>query len=191
MTFDETGYFITDSWWDNPDTVAVMSLEPADGKKADVKTILENAVEAMTGRKCGNYAKGLWAYDSWIKAVENDSDFSEEQILPLLAEKYITHCDAIDCITDGRYYAQVFMTKAAESQPAHKELFNSAAEYFRNACALCSKLFEATGGWERGETQMRRFVNPDVRKQSVQIIRQIKDNDEKAFEILKQLAALL
>lgn len=57
ITIDESGYFITERWWDNADTVAVMALEPADGKKADIKTILSNAIEAMTGRKYGNYAK--------------------------------------------------------------------------------------------------------------------------------------
>lgn len=188
VKFDETGYFITDSWWDSPDTVAVMSLEPADGKKADVKTILENAVEAMIGRKYGKYAKGLLAYDAWIRAVENDSDFSEDQILPLLAEKLVNHGDALDCIFDGRYHASVFMKKAAGEHPDHKALFEQAAEHFMNTVNLYTEFFGVLDGWERGERQMRLFAKPDVRKKTVQLIRKAKENDEKAFAVLKQLA---
>lgn len=51
ITIDESGYFISEHWWDNMDTVAVMALVPTDSKKADIKTILNNAIEAMKGRK--------------------------------------------------------------------------------------------------------------------------------------------
>lgn len=76
VTFDESGYFITKHWWDNPDTIAVISLEPSGHKKFDVKTILNNALEAMAGRKDGAYAKGLLAYEAWEKAVRNDEEQS-------------------------------------------------------------------------------------------------------------------
>ncbi len=191
ITFDEAGYYITQRWWDNPDTLAVMALEPTDAKKADIKTILTNAIDVMTGRKCGNYAKGLSAYDAWIKAVENDKDFSEDLILPILAERLFTHGDAIDCISDGRYNAALFMKKAAEEYPEHKALFEKAETYFINVYKVHTKLLEVIGGWERGETQMRNFANPDVRKRTVQFIREAKENDEKAFAVLKKLVDIL
>lgn len=191
ITFDESGYFITDRWWDNPETFAVMSLEPAVDKKANVKAIICHAVEAMTGRKEGNFAKGLSAYDAWMKAVDNDNEFSDGLLLPLLAERLFTHGDAIDCIADGRYQAAVFMNKAAEQSPEHHSLFEQAAKQFMAVYEVHAKLFEVIGGWERGETQMRQFARSDVRKQTVQLIRQAKENDEKAFAILNQLASVL
>ncbi len=191
VTFDESGYYITDRWWDNPDTLAVLALEPTDAKKADIKEILINATDAMKGRKCGNYAKGLLAYDAWIKAVGNDSDFSEDLILPLLAERLFTHGDAIDCIADGRYNASLFMKKAAEEYPDHKALFDKAAVHFMDVSKVHTKLFEAVGGWERGEVQMRNFAKPDVRRRSVQLIYEAKENDEKAFAILRQLVGII
>jgi len=191
VTFDQSGYFITGRWWENPETLAVMALEPAGGEKAGIKTILANAVDAMTGRKCGRYAKGLLAYDAWIKAVANDNDFSEDMILPLLAERLLTHGDAIDCIMDGRYNASLFMKKASAEYPGHKELFEKAAAYFMEVSNTHNKMFEVLGGWERGELQMRNFARPDVRKRTVQFIWEAKENDEKAFAILKQLADCL
>lgn len=191
IAFDESGYFITEHWWDNPDTVAVMSVEPTDGNKADIKRILNNGIEAMAARKAGNYAKGLMAYDAWIKAVEDDAEFSEGLILPLLAERLFTHGDAIDCIADGRYNAAVFMKKEATQYPEHKSLFEQAAKHFMAVFEIHKKLFEATGGWQRGETQMRQFAKPDVRKKTVQLIHQAKENDEKAFAIMKQLVQVL
>ena len=191
ITFDESGYYITNRWWDNPDTLAVMVLEPIDAKKANIKTIITNAIDVMTGRKCGNYAKGLSAYDAWSKAVENDKDFSEDLILPILAERLFTHGDAIDCISDGRYNASVFMKKSAEVYPENKAPFEKAAKYLMGVSKVHTKLFEVIGGWERGETQMRNFTNPNVRKRTVQYIRDAKENDEKAFAILKQLIDIL
>jgi hypothetical protein len=191
VTFDESGYFITEHWWENPETLAVMALEPLNNEKADIKTILANAIDAMNGRKCGNYAKGLLAYDAWIKAVGNDSDFSEDMILPLLAERLFTHGDAIDCIADGRYNAAMFVKKAAAEYPEHKDLFEKAAAYFMEVSKVAMKLFDVLGGWERGETQMRNFARNDVRKSTVQFIRGAKENDEKAYAILKQLVDCL
>lgn len=191
VTFDQSGYFITDRWWDNPETLAVMALEPADTGKADVKTILNNAIDAMTGRKCGVYAKGLLAYEAWIKAVADDSDFSEDMIMPLLAERLFTHDDAIDCIADGRYNAAKFMKKAAEQYPEQRALFEKASTYFMEISKVSAKLYEVLGGWERGEKQMRNFARADVRKRTVQLIREAKEYDEKAFAIMKQLADCL
>lgn len=168
-----------------------MALEPVDSKKANIKTIINNAIDAMTGRRCGNYAKGLLAYDAWIKAVENDDEFTENLILPHLAERLFTHGDAIDCIIDGRYNAAKFMKMAAEQYPEHKPLFKQAAEHFMNIFKLNTRLFEILGGWERDETQMHNFAKSDVRKTTVQLIKQAKENDEKAFNILNQLAAKL
>lgn len=191
VTFDESGYFISDCWWENTDTVAVMSLEPADKKMIDIKTILSNAITVMTGRKDGNYAKGLMAYDAWVKAVDNDPDFSEELLLPLLAERLFTHGDALDCVADGRYHASVFMKKTAEQYVEQKALFEQVANYFMEVFEIHKKLFEAVGGWERGEIQMRKFAQPEVRRKTVELIRQAKANDEKAFECMKQLVKAL
>lgn len=190
VTFDETGYFMTSRWWDNPETVAVMSLEPENETRFDVRTVLCHALEVMTGRKAGNYAKGLSAYEAWIKAIDDDKDFSG-LILPLLAERLFTHGDAIDCLADGRYHAAAYMRRAAGYHPEHKALFEQIANNFTEVFELHKKLFEAIGGWERGEAQMRRFAQADVRRRSAQLIRQAKEYDEQAFTLMKELSGLL
>lgn len=53
LQFDVSGYFISRHWWENADTVAVMSLGNRTG-------------DPYSG--CGNYAKGLLAYDAWKEA---------------------------------------------------------------------------------------------------------------------------
>lgn len=190
-TFDESGYFMTEKWWENPDTLAVMSLEPSNGELLDLQLILESAIEVMTGRKEGNYAKGMMAYDSWIKAVNNDSEFPEGMILPLLAERLLTHDDAIDCIADGRYNAAVFFKKEAVKHPDHKPLFEQVSNHFMSVFESHKQLFEIAGGWERGEQQMRQFARKDVRKRTVTQIQQLKENDNLALERLKQLLEVL
>jgi hypothetical protein len=191
ISFDESGYFVTDEWWENADTLAVMSLTPKTSPKKDIKTILLHTIDAMTGRKSGNYAKGLWAYDAWIQALANDNDFSDSLILPLLAERFFTHADAIDCISDGRYNASLFMKDAASYYPEHQALFEEAAKNFMDIFELNTDLFKAVGGWERGELQMRQLVQKDVRRHTISLIEKAKKKDERAFEIMKQLLQLL
>lgn len=130
VTFDESGYFITDSWWENPNTNAVMSLGEITREKFSPKTILQNAIEAMIGRKAGNYAKGIAAYDAWAKAILKDNEFPENAVLPILAERLMCHGDAMDCIADGRHNAAIYMKSLITVYPAYQDQLKEAAVLF-------------------------------------------------------------
>jgi len=99
VTFDESGYYITDKWWENPDTNAVMSLGEPVREQFTVKAIVENTIEVMTPRRHGDYAKAGYAYDAWKKAILNNNDFSKNMISPLLVERLMCQGDAMDCIS--------------------------------------------------------------------------------------------
>lgn len=189
VAFDECGYFKTGHWWDNPDTVAVMAIHPVAGetKKKDVKGILSDAIEAMTGRREGQYAKGIRAYDSWAQSILDDTAFPSDLSLPLLEERLSTHADAIDCIADGRYHAAVFMQKAGVQHPEQQALFEQAAAHFMAVFEVHKQLFEAIGGWERGESQMRKLAQADVRKRTAALIHEAKKHDKQALEVMQQL----
>lgn len=187
VTFDESGYFITDKWWENPNTNAVMSLGENTKGKFTPKMILQNAIEVMTGRKWNHYAKGISAYDAWAKAVLNDGDFRENAILPILAERLMVHGDAMDCIADGRYCASNYMKSLISIYPAHQNKLEEAADLFMRTHKTFGKMNNILGGWQRSENEMRMFAKLQVRKQITKIIYEAKNADEKALEIIKEL----
>jgi hypothetical protein len=202
---DESGYFITDKWWENEDTVAVMSMGEATGEVLDVKSIIINAIEVLSGKidKTRNraYAKGLLAYDAWKKAILDDSEFPANAILPLLAERMMCHGDAMDCLADGRHNAAVYFKRLSQqlSSPPEAEttstefanLCKQAEQQFSKVASNIWKMAEILGGYARNEKQMRRLADPEVRRHLARFIDDCKAADSRALEILKHMSTIL
>lgn len=191
ISFDESGYYVTDKWWENKDTVAVMSLgEVNKDKKYTLRDIIENAVEVMTPRKKGEYAKGIYAYDAWKKAILDESQFGKDMVSPLLAERLMCQGDATDCVADGRKNAHDYFKKLAEENP-EQPLFGQLAEQFGKAAYGAHKMYQLLGGWERGEKQMQALAQRETRVEIGKLIDKCKAADEKALSLLTELSKVL
>ena len=66
---------------------------------------------------CGTYAKGTSAYDAWKDALLRDRDFPADAVLPLLVERMMCHGDAMDCLSDGRLQAEMYLRWLAVQSP--------------------------------------------------------------------------
>lgn len=191
VKIDESGYFITNKWWENGGTVAVISMGEIIKQPLPAKSILENAIKVMTGRldkkKNKTFAKGIMAYDAWKKAILNESDFPPNAILPIMAERLMCHGDAMDCLVDGRHNAAVFMKKLSEQLPEFKDECKCAEEQFAKVASNIWKMADSLGGYARNEQQMRNFAKPEVRQQLAHLIDDCKTADIKALEALKVL----
>lgn len=193
----ETGYFITNKWWENKNTLAVMSIGENQNELVTSKDIITNAIDIMTKSKVtfknryGNdteeYAGGQEAYDAWAKAVGNDKDFPQNAILPLLFERIMCQGDAQVMVGEGRSYAACFMEWVARTNKSVAEECIEAAKYFRFAAQCIFKMDELRGGFEQNEDTIRKFSEPLVRKKTVQFILEAKQNEAKACEILKAI----
>ncbi len=195
VKIDDSGYFIADKWWENNDTVAVISMSEIINEPIKTKSIIETAIKVMTGRLDKKsdriYAKGIMAYDAWKKAILNESEFPPKAILPILAERLMCHGDAMDCLADGRYNATVFMKKLSEEHPELKDLCNCAQEQFSKVSSNIWKMAEVLGGYARNEQQMRNLADPDKRRQTAILIDECKAADMRALEALKSLNDLI
>lgn len=189
VRIDESGYFISEQWWKNTDTKAIMSLGKIIKDRFTPKMILQNAINVMTGRNWKHYAKGISAYDAWAKAVLNDKDFSENAILAILAERLMVHGDAMDCIADGRHSASEYMKSLISIYPTHKEKIEKAVDLFMQVHKTFWKMSTILG--DRNENGMRKFAQSAIRKQIADIIYEAKTADEKALDIIKELVNLL
>ena len=190
VRFEPNGYFITEHWWENPDTCALFATGEPSAKPFSVKEILNNAIEALRGRTNGVNAKGLFAYDAWKSALLNDQEFPENAILPILVERMMCHGDAMDCLSDGRHHAALYMQELANIHPEKSELFCAAASEFSAVSTLIHRgMIFLLGGWERGEKQMRNLTKAENRLQFAQLIDRMRTHDARALQILELLAS--
>jgi len=190
LRLDESGYFVRDDWWENPDTVALINLGEITGTPATPRQVIETAIEVLSPRQYGDHAKGIAAYDGWRAAIADDSQFPSGAVLPLLAERLMCQGDAMDCLADGRSNAAGYLRALAEDHPQREGLL-AAANHFTEVTKQVNAMADLLGGWQRGEAQMRRLNNPDVRRGICKHIDAAKEADSRALDALRSVAPLL
>jgi len=187
---DECGYFVSSDWWENPCTAALIFMGEPTSAPATLRQVIENAVEVLAGRQCGDYAKGIDAYDAWRKAMADDSQFPPGAVLPLLAERLMCQGDAMDCLADGRHNAACYLRAQADAHPQKEGLW-VAAGHFDEVTKQVSAMCDLLGGWERGEAQMRKLGDPQTRREICKRIDAAKDADSRALDALRALIPAL
>lgn len=190
VDFDDSGYFITDAWWENEDTVAVMSMGDKDIAPMTPRQLVDRAVTVLTGRRHGDYAKGIAAYDAWKRAITDDSQFPREPIMPILVERLMCQGDAMDCLADGRDNARKFFEKWAQQNP-DQPLYRDIAEQFGKVARSAYGMYETLGGWQRDEKQLKALIRLEIRQRLAELIDACKAADEQALKLLRRLQELL
>jgi AraC-like DNA-binding protein len=185
VQFDESGYFISKDWWENTDTLSVMCMGERTGGKKTAEDIVKTAVEVLTGRQEGNYAKGLLAYDAWKKAIMDEEQFNDNAILPIMAERMMCHGDAMDCLIDGRWRGAEFFGKLSKEQPGG--IYEEVADKFKQVAENIGKMAEALGGFDRTQVQMTNLYKLENRKKIGELIDNCKSADEEALSLLMKL----
>lgn len=177
--FDECGYFVTDTWRTNgADTLLAVGAKKSAAIGA--KAAARRAAEVMQPRTDGVYAKGLLAWDAWRASLEQE-DFPTE--FTRLGAPLMCVCDAIDCITDGRYNAFRFFRSHRGKSP----LFKEAAAHFEAVYKLGMSMYDALGGWERSEKQLSALRDAAVRAKLCALIDEAKAHDQAALDCLQQV----
>lgn len=188
VRFGKNGYFITGDWWENPDTTALIATGTESLPPLTPREVLQNAAEALEGRMCGTYAKGILAYDAWKNALLCDRDFPADAVLPLLVERMMCHGDAMDCLSDGRSHAAKYLRRLAGQHPAMAPGLNAAAGEMEGISEIIWKeMIPVLGGWERGEAQTRRLARAENRRLFAGQIERMKAHDERAYDYIREL----
>ena len=186
IKIDESGYFLSSRWWDNNDTIAIISIGDKIKPLISDKNIIDNAIKVMTGRfdvKAGKtFAKGLYAYDAWKNAILNEAEFPQSAILPIMAERLMCQGDAMDCLADGRNNAAIYMKKLSEELKEHSDICQMIENQFSSVVTNIWKMAEVLGGYERNVKQINNLARTEVRQQLAVLIEECKLADSKALE---------
>ncbi len=196
LSFDESGYYITDSWWETVECIIAVG-EPLGECTSlfPLQEIVENGLiilqteEIETGYGERTYWGGQAAYRAWAEAVADDRNFPEQMIFPLLMERLMCQSDAETMVAEGRHCAAGFMRWLAGQFPAAQEDLENTAKYFDDTCAQIQAIMEMRNGYEQTETTLRKFADPDIRKQISARILAAAECEVSAAEALSKAAA--
>jgi len=108
---DESGYFISGSWWESPETTALIAIGEYKPHKLDHKSILNNALAVLTTNNAGRYTGGPAAYKAWADALGDEEQISEGMPLPRLFERLMCQNDALTMVAEGRAYAAAYLNQ--------------------------------------------------------------------------------
>jgi AraC-like DNA-binding protein len=201
VTIDESGYFVTQAWWENEYTLALMSVGEKQEQTASYKELLNNALDILTkpkitfyaedGKAASEYAGGQFAYELWAKRVSDDKEFSKNAVLPILFERIMCQNDAQCMVGEGRSYAACLLERIGQEKEQVLGQCRLAAEYFRKAAECTFQMNECKGGFMQDEAAARKFAEPEARKQIVVLINKAKDYETRAVELIKEIVELL
>jgi len=186
VAFDECGYFINSTWWENSDTQAVMCMGPIIGEKISSEQILFNAVKALEGRQDMGYSKGIDAYDAWKKALTEERSFQVGDNYSVLFEKLLCHLDAITCLTDGRGNAAKFVQELAKIQEEH-ELYDKVSKAFQKVVEAMQEMQGFIGSWADADGMLKNLASEEIRRKSAELIDVAKSADIEALECIRKM----
>ncbi len=218
VTFHDSGYYVTSSWWENPYTTALISIGDKRGDKignnvsdkSDVhKSILKNAIDILskdqitvydeTGKARATYAGGQAAYDLWAKQILDASQFSPDSIMPLKIEKLMCQVDAQTMVSEGRNYAACFLDSlrknmedtSINNKTTLQTKCTQAASLLRKSAQCSMKMFELRGGFEQSAEILENFMKQDIRKLTADEIIKAKKHEKAALDLMIEILEML
>ncbi len=201
VTQDESGYFVTDGWWENECTVALIAVGERQEALASHKEILTNALQILTkeqvmfydpeNKSTTEYAGGQRAYECWARKIGDDKEFPGGAILPILYERLVCQNDAVVMLSEGRFYAATYLEQVAREEPQVEKECKSAAEYLRRAAELGLKMGEVVGGFIQDEERIQHFAKPEIRKELVTLIHKAQGFEAEAVKVIEEIVKKL
>lgn len=186
VEIDDSGYFITNSWWENTDTQAVMCIGALNGERFSEDTIIQNGIRALTGRSDSGYCKGISAYDGWISALSDEKSFAAGDNYSILFEKILCHIDAMNCLEDGRNSAAAYFRSLSDKDRSRCEKYRMTADAFARCGQTISEMRYLYG--KDMDEMLKNLADPNVRKQTCELCRRAKQADTEALSLMKELS---
>lgn len=186
VEIDESGYFISSSWWENSDTQAVMCMGAIKGERFSADRIIQNAIKALSGRLDSGYCKGVSAYDGWLNALSDEKSFTIGDNYSMLFEKVLCQIDAMNCLHDGRNSAAAYFNSLAISDADRSEVYRRIAEAFAE-CARAIGEMRNLYGYDM-DVNLQNIADRSIRKQTCELCERAKRADTKALALMKELS---
>jgi len=160
------------------------------GEPADPKTVrrrsLAWASRVVRTRETwdGRTNNGLAAYEAWAGHLGHDDEIATDA-----AHCFGVHDDAVGVVAEGRWYASRYLARLAADEPKMAGRLYEAAACYAREHDLMWEVWKCCGGNGRSPEHVRRFADPDTRRQIVELIRKAQAEDAKAIEHIEAALA--
>lgn len=182
----DNGYFLCDTWWENTDTQAVMSIGAKRDPQCDNKCIVKRALDIMKEREEYSYAKGIRAYEAWKDMLLLEKWFENGSTFDNLFSKLLVQNDAMVCIHDGRKWAAKYFEELGNRYgDLQKEYCRNIEEHFNNVSNIAGEMMSLIGDWNDIENMEKNFADRLIREKLGELIDAAKLEDSKAYEQIK------
>lgn len=191
IEFHQSGYFMTDKWWNNSSTVALISIGSKSQGYTSQKALIKNAIDLLSAHEIAIddkiYSCGQHAYDLWAKSILDESQFNANDITPIKIEKLMCQGDAQAMVGEGRSYAAHFLKWIGNTNKELKKTCDEASKHFEATAACAIKMYDIRGGFQQSEKVLNQFMRQDIREKLAKEIENAKSHEFQALELLKQI----
>ena len=194
---DESGYFVTDSWWENPSTRMLMSIGEECAEPPDASEILRKGLDLLERETIEHpngcvHRGGQAAYRAWAASLSDDAGFPSGMPLPQLFERLMCVIDAITMVHEGRGCAAVWMREVASALDGAGKvdfaaLARKTAVFFDGERSLMDEITALPAYGEPGEKRALALADPAFRKEIVARIVRAAELDRSAFGTVREL----
>lgn len=184
IDIDETGYFRKRDWYSCMHALLLFGAKRPKPRLRDTYTqTLDWALKLMHTQRVHDHFCGHAAYTTWAEQLLSDQAFASAD-LPQLVAMQSVHDDAVGTVAEGRWYASLFLKRAAQELKQVAKPLEYAAECFVREHDLMWQAWELLGGLGRGESHARKLGEESTRQQLARLIIQARDEDSQAGEAI-------
>ena len=159
-----------------------MTIGEEAGELPAVLDVLENAYMLMELEEVTSYDGsdlfygGQAAYEAWAAALEDDEMSGKDaDVFTATAG----HNDQINMLSEGRFFAAIYMNSLAENQPDFKDDFLKCASLLKSASGCANTMHEMLDG--------KPFHEKQLRSELAALVRRAAQYEEDACTVLKTI----
>lgn len=193
VEFEPTGQFRVRDWFRYPPGFSFITI----GEQRPRPSLAETYRQALgwllqvarTPVTFGDRHNGLAAYTAWAQHLLRDGDFPDDEAV--LRQRYDVHNQVVGMVAEARWYGSQFLIQASDGDIVPyrmtEDLLNAAAGYAAEH-ELMWRLWELVGGLGNPDAH-RRFADPAVRREMVQVIQAARDKSAAAARHIESALA--
>jgi RNA polymerase sigma factor (sigma-70 family) len=186
VEFEAHGYFRKSNWYNDTHDILLLGERNKDKDLSDTyHHSLIWAIDVMEKPLCRQgVPNGIAAYQSWIDTIADDTAFSGKKVKELRYQ-YSIHHSNVGLLAECRWYAHLFLQKILKDTGKYDTLGN-AASCFNAVHDIMWEVWGAVGGLGVAPAKAKRFAEPDVRKEVIELLKKARDMDVKALAYIKE-----
>lgn len=188
LEFEPEGYFRKRDWF--KDTISAIAIgektSRLDPRERNRETLRWAIALATTPQVNGRHS-GFEAYTAWADHLGDHEGFASLDV-DQLRQRHQVHDITVGNLAECRWYAHIFLSEMAKTEPAMAQDLLAAAAECDNEHTLMWKAWGVLGGNGHPQAHIK-LAEPEARRQLQAIIQEARQCDERAVQHIRDALA--